>query len=33
MEVCPSYDNGESAILAAKYIKTIIEETWKNNIN
>jgi agmatinase len=28
MEVCPPYDNGESAIIAAKFIKTIIEETW-----
>jgi agmatinase len=32
MEVCPPFDNGESAILAAKFIKSVIEETWlKNN--
>jgi len=28
MEVCPPYDHGETAILAAKFVKTVIEETW-----
>jgi agmatinase len=31
MEVCPPYDNGESSIIAAKFIKSIIEETWLIN--
>ena len=30
MEVCPPYDHGETAILAAKLVKTVIEETWLN---
>lgn len=30
MEVCPPYDRGETAILAAKFVKTVIEETWLN---
>ena len=28
MEVCPPYDHGETAILAAKFVKTVIEENW-----
>jgi agmatinase len=28
MEVCPPYDHGETAILAARFVKTVIEETW-----
>jgi agmatinase len=28
MEVCPPYDHGETAILAARFVKTIIEENW-----
>jgi agmatinase len=31
MEVCPPYDHGETSILASKFVKTIIEETWINN--
>ncbi len=27
MEVCPPYDKGESSIIAAKFIKSVIEET------
>lgn len=33
MEVCPPYDHGETAILAAKFVKTVIEETWLKNHN
>jgi agmatinase len=28
VEVCPPYDNGETAFLAARFIKYIIEEMW-----
>ena len=28
VEVCPPYDNGETALLAAKFVKCIIEEIW-----
>jgi agmatinase len=28
MEVCPSYDKGETALISAKFIKSLIEETW-----
>ena len=31
MEVCPTYDNGESSMIAAKFIKSVIEETWLIN--
>jgi agmatinase len=31
MEVCPPYDHGETAILAARFVKTVIEETWLKN--
>ncbi|MFE3846102.1 agmatinase [Thermoplasmatota archaeon] len=31
MEVCPPYDHGETAILAAKFVKTVIEENWLKN--
>ncbi len=31
MEVCPPYDHGETSILAAKFVKTVIEETWLKN--
>ena len=31
MEVCPHFDHGETAVLAARFIKTVIEETWFNN--
>jgi len=31
MEVCPPYDHGETAILAAKFVKTVIEENWLIN--
>ncbi len=28
MEVCPPYDKGETALISAKFIKSLIEETW-----
>jgi agmatinase len=28
MEVCPNYDHGETSILASRFVKTVIEETW-----
>jgi len=31
VEVCPPYDNGETAILAARFVKCIIEEIWIRN--
>ena len=29
VEVCPSYDNGETALLAAKLVRFVIESAWK----
>jgi agmatinase len=31
VEVCPPYDKGETALIAAKFVKCIIEEIWKRN--
>lgn len=28
VEVCPQYDNGETALLAARFVKNTIEEIW-----
>jgi len=28
VEVCPPYDNGETALLAARFVKNTIEEIW-----
>lgn len=30
VEVCPPYDHGQTAVLAAKLIQTYIREIWKN---
>ena len=30
VEVCPPYDHGETSILAARYIRYIIEKHWKS---
>ena len=30
VEVCPAYDNGETALLAAKLIRLLIGAVWKN---
>jgi len=30
VEVCPLYDKGETALLAARFVKSIIEEIWLN---
>lgn len=31
VEVCPSFDHGETAMLAAKYVRGIIERLWLNS--
>ena len=33
VEVCPPYDNGETALLAARFVKCVIERTWLNHHN
>jgi len=30
VEVCPDYDNGQTALLAAKFIRYVIEKVWSN---
>jgi len=30
VEVCPSYDHGETSLLAAKFIRSLICSVWKN---
>lgn len=32
VEVCPPYDNGNTAVLAAKIIRGLVAMVWKNNI-
>ena len=31
VEVCPPFDNGETALLAAKYVRFVIEQVWSSN--
>lgn len=33
VEVCPLYDKGETAIIAAKYIRSVIENVWLNQFS
>jgi len=33
VEVCPPYDNGETALLAARFVKCVIERTWLKHHN
>ncbi len=33
VEVCPSYDNGETALLAARFVKCVIEKNWLRHHN
>jgi arginase family enzyme len=28
VEVCPPYDSGQSSLLAAKFVRFVIEEVW-----
>jgi arginase family enzyme len=30
VEVCPPYDHGQTAVLAAKLVQTYISEIWRN---
>jgi len=33
VEVCPPYDNGETALLAARFVKCVIEKKWLKHHN
>jgi len=33
VEVCPPYDNGETALLAARFVKCVIEKNWLRHHN
>jgi len=33
VEVCPPYDNGETALLAARFVRCIIERVWLKHHN
>lgn len=32
VEVCPAYDHGETSILAAKLIRSIVGAVWSNDL-
>lgn len=33
VEVCPPFDNGETSLLSAKYVRYIVEHVWSSNSN